>query len=82
MAKLMPHYSLAKAIGCFEVDIAAKNVAELLDEGRKRFGEVFDREMKLAAIMVNGRNILYLKGFKTKLASDDEVMTVIPSAGG
>lgn len=82
MAMFMPHYSLAKAIGESAMDLPAASVAELLKEGRRRFGEVFDLEMKTAAIMVNGRNILYLKGYKTKLADDDEVQTVIPSAGG
>lgn len=82
MARFFPHFRLANAIGLHEVEWDVTDIRELLETGRRQFGEVFEAELKGATILVNGRAISYLGGFKTPLGSGDEVWSVLPSAGG
>ena len=82
MATLVPHYGLATALGERRVTTSAATVKEMLEEVGRRVPPSQQDEMKKAAILVNGRNINYLSGVDTRLAPDDVIWMVIPSAGG
>lgn len=82
MATFHPHFRLANHMNTNEVDWPVSTVAELLAKGAEEFGETFTEEVKSATILVNGRAITYLEGKKTTLSADDEVWTILPSAGG
>jgi molybdopterin converting factor small subunit len=81
MAILIPNYELAEKIG-ERVEIEASTVAELIELGTARWGEVFRQTTKRAAILVNGRSVSLLRGGKTPLGKGDNVWLVLPSGGG
>ena len=82
MATFFPHFRLANHMGLHEVKWSVSSVHDLIEQGTKEFGSVFAEEIKLATILVNGRAVAYLKGPDTPLGENDEVWTVLPSAGG
>ncbi|MBM4319272.1 MAG: MoaD/ThiS family protein [Deltaproteobacteria bacterium] len=83
MARLHLHYALISRVGgAATLEIPAETVAGLLDECGKRYGEEVRAALRAAVILVNGRNIAYLKGLKTPLQPDDEVWSMVPAAGG
>lgn len=82
MPKLYPHFQLSERLGAKALDIDAPTVRALLDQQRPRFGLEFDGELRAITILVNGRNIRYLRGLDTPLASDDEVAFIVPAGGG
>lgn len=82
MAKLYPHYDLAKAIGEPSLDLDVKNVRELLALLKNRYRAHRDKFPRNLSILVNGRNINYAHGLDTKLGDDDEVWFMLPSGGG
>ena len=59
-----------------------KTVGELLRVLYEIFGEEFKKEIEgKNMILVNGRNILDLEGYKTEIKEED-VVSVFPPAGG
>lgn len=82
MATLFPHFKLAKKLGKTEIQIDAGTVEELIEKGKSEFGEAFKEDLGTTAILVNGRNINFLKGLKTAIAKEDKVWFVVPAAGG
>jgi sulfur-carrier protein len=74
--------TLRKATGEQSYETSAKNVAEVLKEVEKKYGDGVTRYLKNCIIMVNGQNILLLKGKRTKLTPGDEVSLFPPVAGG
>ena len=82
MAKMYPSFRLAEKIGKNMVEIDAPTVEKLIELGSQVVGEDLSAEVKKFAILVNGRNIRYLEGFKTPLSDDDEVFFVGGSGGG
>lgn len=82
MPTLVPHARLAALLGQDKVVSTATTVGELLDEvGRKVPPKEWEVARKVT-LLVNGRNIHYLKGARTPLGPDDEVWMVVPSGGG
>ena len=72
------------------MEIEADTVEDLLEKLLKEYGytlkdELFDEVGKLKhtyRVVVNGRNINLLDGFKTKLKKDDMVVIMPAVAGG
>ena len=82
MAIFYPPFKLAEKIGKKKVEIEAPTLAQLLVEGSKVFEVDLHETAKHFSVLINGRNIRYLEGFNTPLASDDEVWFVHGSGGG
>lgn len=81
MAILIPNFELAEQIG-FKVEIDARDVGELIQQGISRYGEPFRKTVERCSIVVNGRSVSLLKGKKTPLRKDDNVWLLLPSGGG
>ena len=67
----------------------SQTVDKLLDDIIKKFPtlqkELFNEDgtvKKLSHILVNGRNIIYLKGLQTELKASDEIALIPPVGGG
>ncbi len=73
---------LRKATGEQSYESSAPTVAAVLKEVDRRYGDSVSRYMKNCIVLVNGQNISYLKGKRTKLAPGDEVSLFPPVAGG
>jgi molybdopterin synthase sulfur carrier subunit len=74
--------TLRKATGEKSYESSAKNVAGILKEVPKLYGNGVSRYLKSCTVLVNGRNIAYLRGKRTKLEPGDEVSIFPPLAGG
>lgn len=74
--------TLRKAAGEKEYQSRATSVAGVLKELRERYGDGVDRYLRNCIVLVNGQNIGYLKGKRTKLRPEDEVSIFPPLAGG
>jgi len=74
--------TLRKATGEKGYESSAKNVAGVLKEVPKLYGNGVSRYLKSCTVLVNGRNIAYLRGKRTKLEPGDEVSIFPPLAGG
>jgi molybdopterin synthase sulfur carrier subunit len=73
--------TLIKAAGGRETDVRANSVKELLERLSRDYDGRLDRYLKTSAVLVNGRNVEYMKGGKTKLKPDD-VVSIYPPLGG
>jgi MoaD family protein len=73
---------LRKAAGEAGYESSAPNVAAVLKEVESKYGGDMRRYLKNCIVLVNGQNISYLKGKKTKLGPGDEVSLFPPVAGG
>jgi molybdopterin synthase sulfur carrier subunit len=80
-----------EAVGQEQVEIAAANVAALLDELVGRFGERMAEQLyepsskklrETVNVLVNGRGINLLSGLDTKLKDGDVVAIFPPVSGG
>ena len=74
--------TLRKAAGEPGFQSDARNVADILKEVERRYGDGVKRYLKSCIVLVNGKNIGYLKGKRTKLRDGDEVSLFPPVAGG
>lgn len=82
MASFNPHFKLANLMGQNHVEWDVSSVEDLLRHGEQEYGSGFADELKSATVLVNGRAISYLSGWNTPLSDDDEVWSILPSAGG
>lgn len=82
MASVKFFTMLRKAAGEAGYDSSAPTVAALLKEVESKYGGDMRRYLKNCIVLVNGENISYLKGKKTKLGPGDEVSLFPPVAGG
>ncbi len=73
---------LRKATGEPGYESCERTVGAVLKEVEKRYGDGASRYLKKCIVLVNGQNISYLKGKRTKLAPGDEVSLFPPAAGG
>ncbi|MCG0278023.1 MAG: MoaD/ThiS family protein [Thermanaeromonas sp.] len=81
---------LQRATGCGRLELEAPTVRHLLEALVVRFGERLRGELFLPdgnlrpgfTILVNGRNIVFLKGLDTPLKPEDTVSLIPPAAGG
>jgi molybdopterin synthase sulfur carrier subunit len=60
----------------------ASSVKELLQQAEGRYGKEFAARLKVATILVNGKNIAHLKWRRTRLQDGDVVSIFPPLAGG
>ncbi len=74
--------TLRKAAGEKEYRSQARDVGQVLKELRERYGEGVSRYLRDCIVLVNGQNVGYLKGKRTRLEADDEVSVFPPLAGG
>ncbi len=82
MARVKFFTILRKAAGEQGYESSAPDVAAVLKEVRKRYGDDVGRYLKNCIVLVNGQNISHLKGKRTRLGPDDEVSLFPPVAGG
>jgi molybdopterin synthase sulfur carrier subunit len=73
--------TLARAAGTREAGVQAGSVKELLEKLSRDYEGKLDRYLKTSTVLVNGKNVEYLKGEKTKLKLDD-VVSIYPPLGG
>lgn len=73
---------LRKATGEKSYQSSARNVAGVLKEVEKLHGDRVSRYLRNCTVLVNGQNIAYLRGKRTKLNEGDEVSLFPPVAGG
>lgn len=74
--------SLRTAAGEKRYFTEASTVKELLREASERYGDKFAARLKIATILVNGKNIAHLRWKKTRLKDGDIVSLFPPLAGG
>jgi molybdopterin synthase sulfur carrier subunit len=74
--------TIRKAAGEKSYRSSAGSVKEVLKEVEERYGSGMARYLKNCTVLVNGRNVAYLKGKRTRLQDEDEVSLFPPLAGG
>ncbi|MDY6796744.1 MAG: MoaD family protein [Actinomycetota bacterium] len=74
--------TLRKATGEKGYQSSARNVSGVLKEVESLYGDGIKRYLKSCTVLVNGRNVAYLRGRRTKLTPGDEVSLFPPVAGG
>ena len=76
--------TLREITGKKEIEIKGVNsVRELLNLLFKMYGDEFRKEIeKKNMILVNGRNILDMNGYETRISEDDEIAIFPPAGGG
>ena len=82
MATVKFFATLRKATGEKSYESSAKNVGGILKEVPRLYGNGVSRYLKNCTVLVNGRNIAYLRGKRTRLEPGDEVSIFPPLAGG
>ncbi len=73
---------LRKATGESGYETDQKTVGAVLKEVERRYGGKVSAYTRHCIVLVNGRNINYLKGRRTRLRPADEVSLYPPVAGG
>lgn len=75
--------SLRQAAGCDSVESHATTVARAVHELEKQFSTRpdFQRLLGISNVILNGTNVIFLKGPRTKLQDGDE-LTLFPPLGG
>lgn len=74
--------SLRTCAGEKNFSTEAFTVKELLQEAAERYGDEFAARLKIATVLVNGKNIAHLRWKKTRLKDGDVVSLFPPLAGG
>ncbi len=82
MANVKFFTMMRKATGEPGYESSAPTVAAVLKEVEKRYGDGVSRYLKNCIVLVNGQNISYLRGKRTKLGPGDEVSLFPPAVGG
>jgi sulfur-carrier protein len=79
--KVRYYASLRQAAGRREDDFEVGTVKEMLDAVSKASNGKLDRYLKISTVLVNGKNVIHIKGRKTRLEPDD-VVSIFPPMGG
>ncbi len=82
MPRVKLYATLRKAAGEKEYLSQARNVGQVLEELHERYGAGVERYLNGCIVLVNGQNVGYLKGRRTRLKAEDEVSVFPPLAGG
>jgi len=82
VAKVNLPFELAKKVGKNAVELDGASLKELFEKARSELGVDLAAEAKKLAVLINGRNIHYLKGWSTPIKADDEIWFVAGSGGG
>ena len=81
MPKVRYYASLRQVAGRREDDFEVGTVKEMLDAVSKAYEGKLDRYLKISTVLVNGKNVIHIKGRKTRLEPDD-VVSIFPPMGG
>ena len=81
MPKVRYYASLRQAAGRREDEFEVGTVKEMLDAVSKAYDGKLDRYLKISTVLVNGKNVIHIKGKKTRLEPDD-VVSIFPPMGG
>lgn len=81
MTRVRLFAALRDAAGSAEVEVAATTVAAMLDELADRFGEVMERRLSAAMVVVDGDTVPRHDTTRD-LSRADEVVVMPPFAGG
>jgi molybdopterin synthase sulfur carrier subunit len=73
--------SLRKVTGTKEAQIEAGSVKEVLQRLSTDYDGKLRRYLKISSILVNGKNVIHMKGKRTRLKPDD-VVSIFPPLGG
>jgi sulfur-carrier protein len=73
--------TLRQVTGERETVVAAATVAELLDNLAGAYEGKLERYVKVSTVLVNNKNVRYLKGENTRLKPDD-IVSIYPPLGG
>ncbi len=73
--------SLRKVTGEREAQIQAGSVKEVLQRLSTDYHGELRRYLKISSILVNGKNVIHMKGKRTRLKPDD-VVSIFPPLGG
>lgn len=82
MVEVKLYTLLFTAAGEHGYESSAPDVESLLEEVRERYGDGISRYLEGSIVLVNGKNIGYLSGKKTRLHDGDVVSLFPPVAGG
>ena len=74
--------TLRQVAGARQIEMEAGTVKDLLDRLSTAYEGRMDRYLKISTVLVNGKNVVHMKGQKTKLKPDDEVSIFPPMGGG
>lgn len=81
MAKIVYYGQLRELTGLTEEVSTGKDVRQCLQHIKDKYGREAYREAKHCLITVNGKSILSLENFKTKVGTED-VLRFLPLCGG
>lgn len=73
--------TLRQVTGTREADVQSGTVKELLELLSKQYEGKLDRYLKISTILINGQNVIHMKGKKTRI-KDDDVVSIFPPLGG
>lgn len=84
MPKIRFFATLRDITGIREMEIkGVDNIQELLQILYEKFGDRFRKEIEEKnMILVNGRNILDIRGYETEIGENDEIAIFPPVGGG
>ena len=82
MARVRFFGVLRLELGVSAVEIDADNISELLKEISRSYEKLEIRKLRGSVIYVNEKSISDLRGYKTKLNKEDEVIFLSPVSGG
>ena len=74
--------TLRQVAGARQIEMEAGTVKDLLDRLSTAYEGRMDRYLKISTVLVNGKNVVHMKGQKTRLKPDDEVSIFQPMGGG
>lgn len=82
MAKFFPPFNLAEKAGKKMIVIDAPDLEMMMVKAGQMLDVDIYTEAKKWAVLINGRNIRYMKNWKTPLKPDDEVWFIAGGGGG
>lgn len=81
MPRVKFYATLRQVTGAREAAVAAGTVKELLERLSSDYDGKLERYLKISTVLVNGKNVIHMKGTRTKL-KDDDVVSIFPPMGG
>jgi molybdopterin synthase sulfur carrier subunit len=79
--KVRYYASLRQIAGRPEEEFEVGTVKEMLDTVSRTYQGKLDRYLKISTVLVNGKNVIHLKGRRTRLRPND-VVSIFPPMGG
>ena len=73
--------TLRNAAGTREAEVDGATVRELLLNLSRQYQGRLDRYLKVSTVLVNGKNVIHMKGKRTRLKESD-VVSIFPPLGG